>query len=120
MLLAQNASQVFITDWLVWLRSKLPSMIACRCALGRIAQCRAALQHGRAQIALDMPHGCLEQPVLAGEIVADDAGGDARTLGDSRDRGIGQTRFIDRFQRCLNELAAADGLHTQFRHGFVS
>ena len=42
------------------------------------------------QIAKHVAHSGFQQPVLAGEVVADDAGRDTRALGDARDRGVGQ------------------------------
>jgi hypothetical protein len=62
------------------------------------------------------PHRRLEQLILAAEIMMDDARGDTRLAADALDRGVGQSVAADRHDGRVDQLAAADRLHSDFWH----
>src|SRR4029077_6171108 len=69
-----------------------------------------------AQALQKAPHRRLEELILAAEIVMDDAGGDAGLAADALDRGVGQPVAPDRHDGRVDQLAAADRLHSDFWH----
>ena len=65
------------------------------------------------------PHRLEQQIVLVDEVMVHDAGRDPRLGGDAGDCRIGETEFVDRGDRRVDELAPPDRAHTELWHRFV-
>ncbi|CAN0625021.1 protein of unknown function [Burkholderia multivorans] len=81
-----------------------------------LARRDAAARRGGPQIAQHVAHRGFEQAVLVAEIVADDARRNVRPLRDRRERRARQAGVVDRAQRRVDQLGAADLPHSDFRH----